>query len=656
MFSFSSTSFAQINEAARYEIDAKRIGVSPYDKDALPRSREFIRLDSTYYVGYMYEGIYKFDRSCDYLGYKQAIIPLTKALHLFEKDFRLKLQNIFSSINYFNDNKMLYGDFYEISYALRQCYNSIEMPDSSMALLNNIDSYHFQRDFFSVGADRAWLYHRNRFFTSEQHPFLKNSIAENEAMAFSECYKQINYIHKNKDINDYWYGPYQSQGDLLTVYHNLAILHDYNQNYDSSIYYYNVLANGNRVSWSNFANMQHEIGDFSAAAQNYQKPQFRSKFALNESFYYMPMLFVYGAKTKDAIAASQNKILESGSTPGFGWYSIALARGYLYDGQLDSCDFYLDKASNFKELHINTTLTQSQYDFTINLLRAQLIEKKKEQIKFLNRGWWYSPGDLFDIAQLKLEKMLLEYSLVNALANNPERTKIVYNLFCSETTVSFDESMCLLKDFCAPYFKQKYQDYTQNDKRQRINKYFRLFTAEFALEDGDEATTEKICDDLFHETIPTSKSYGDAEDMIDVQYDRLYTYRLLETLAKVSSAKKADDCMENCWGVYPQLIPFSGFQVKMNIIFDGLQNDPVVSDIVGDMKKSKIELTTDANAPKAKISFYKKADTYKVVINVWDRNGKKVVENGELLFKQQKGVGKELVMRLFGKGGAVKLS
>ncbi len=35
------------NNAKRYEIDAKRMGVNYYDKDALPRSREFIRLDST---------------------------------------------------------------------------------------------------------------------------------------------------------------------------------------------------------------------------------------------------------------------------------------------------------------------------------------------------------------------------------------------------------------------------------------------------------------------------------------------------------------------------------------------------------------------------------------------------------------------------------
>ena len=67
---FCTNVFSQAN-AKRYEIDAKRIGVNFYDKDALPRSREFIRLDSTYYVGWYYEGLFKYDRAADYIGYKK---------------------------------------------------------------------------------------------------------------------------------------------------------------------------------------------------------------------------------------------------------------------------------------------------------------------------------------------------------------------------------------------------------------------------------------------------------------------------------------------------------------------------------------------------------------------------------------------------------
>src|ERR1700749_260984 len=326
---FANNVHAQKNEAARYEIDAKRIGVRPTDKDALPRSREFIRLDSTYYVGYMYEGLYRYEHCGDYLGYKQTITPLYKALQLFEKDYGFTIKNIFSSINYFRENDARFGDFYSIVNTLELCYNSIEMPDSTRNLLQKIEGYHLQRDFFRVNCDRSWLYHRNRFFTSAKYSFLKNSIEENEKMAFQECYNQISAIYKNKAINDYWYGPYQSEDDLYSPYHYLALLHDYNQNYDSAQYYYDLLIRGNRVSWSNYANMKHEIGDFAGAVENYSKKEYKRKFSLIEADYYMPMIYVYGGKTKEAIALTQNRITESGSTPGFGWYTIALARGYL---------------------------------------------------------------------------------------------------------------------------------------------------------------------------------------------------------------------------------------------------------------------------------------------------------------------------------------
>src|SRR3954465_3230977 len=97
VFAFNKTYFSQGNPTARYEIDAKRIGVNPLDKDALPRSREFIRLDSTYYVGYMYEGIYKADRSSDYLGFKNSIPSLKKSFILLQRDYGKNLKGIFNS-------------------------------------------------------------------------------------------------------------------------------------------------------------------------------------------------------------------------------------------------------------------------------------------------------------------------------------------------------------------------------------------------------------------------------------------------------------------------------------------------------------------------------------------------------------------------------
>ena len=90
----------------------------------------------------------------------------------------------------------------------------------------------------------------------------------------------------------------------------------------------------------------------------------------------------------------------NGSTPGFGWYNIALARSYLYNGQLDSCEKAITKAAQFKELHIGTTLGQSQYDFAVNVIKLMLAKNKIARIKFLNSGWWYSLNDLSAISAL----------------------------------------------------------------------------------------------------------------------------------------------------------------------------------------------------------------------------------------------------------------
>ncbi|MBI3520153.1 MAG: hypothetical protein HY062_12475 [Bacteroidetes bacterium] len=651
---YAPSAFAQINSAARYEINAKRIGVNPASNDALPRSREFIRLDSTYYVGYMYEGLYKYNRSSDYLGYKQAIAPLRKALALLEKDYGQKLQTLYTSFQHMDANRIEFEDFYVTANTLYACYSSIEMPDSAMALLNKIDSYHFQRDFFNVGSSRAWLYHRNRFYTSKDHPFLKNSIQENEEEAFKQCYSQLAYINANRQANNYWYGDYASRDDELITYHYLALLYDYNQNYDSSRYYYSLLIAGDRVSWSNYANMEHVVGDFANAVMDYSKQEYKQRFALVESDYYLPMLFVYADLPKTSIAIAQEKITESGSIPGFGWYNIALARGYLYDGQLDSCELFLNKAANFKELHINTTLTQSQYEFTINLLRIQLIDKKMSLVKFFNSGWWYSLSGLYEMCALKAEKLLLEYALVNAMVNNPERDKLVYELFCSEATVSFDESMYLLKDFCLPFFEKKYRDYAQQDTRPKINRYFRLNVCRFLQEQGEDDEARRECEKLMNQTIPFDNSETGNDDQIDFNYEKLYAYRVFEIMTKTSSGKDYQLYRNNCFEAYPQLMLFSEVPMEMNVSFEGMQNDPVIRNVISDLSDCNIELSNKDGIPSAHIQFNKIGDTYQAIINVISANNKTVVANGELLFKKEEGIGRELAMRLFGKGGAVK--
>jgi hypothetical protein len=647
-----NTVIAQINSAARYEIDAKRIGVAPTDKDALPRSREFIRLDSTYYVGHMFEGLYKFERSADYLGYKFASVPLRKAFDLLSKDYGDRLRNLYSSPLYYSQYQNRMSDLYQIAYALQNCYNSIEMPDSSMILLDRLEKFHFQKDFFSVYNERAWIYHRNRFFTSEKFKFLKNSVEENEEMAFRCCKFQLELIARNKDINDYWFGPDQSRDDVLGVEHNLALLHCYNTNYDSAEYYYQRLIEGNRILWGNYASMQHELGNIDSSIMYYSMPQNAREHALSEPDYYLPSLYIYGARTKEAIEMVRNKIDESGSTPGFGWYNIALARSYLYDGQLDSTEFFLDKASNFRELHLHTTLTQSQYEFTINLLRVQLLDRKIDQVKFLNKGWWYSVGDLYDMLSLKIEKLMTEYVVVNELASNPERQRIVYDLFCGESTVTYDEIMYLMRDFNSGYFKNRCNYSKEHDKRVTVKKYFTLAAAQLKLENGDE-------EDALKEAMQLEGSLGPDENyLLDTANEKLFQARMFEVLAKASSneddskkARYANSLLEK----FPQLLPFSGIKMKMKLTVAG-DSDEISKEVLEELKDCNIEWAenNETNIPEVNILFRKKGKNYQVFFNVKSGNGINIVPEGRMVFKEAEGTGKELALRLFGKGGGLE--
>ncbi|MEO6221426.1 MAG: hypothetical protein ABIO81_13420, partial [Ginsengibacter sp.] len=412
IFIFLATGFYQNisaqNNGARYEIDAKRMGVNYYDKDALPRSREFIRLDSTYYVGWFYEGMYKFERAADYLGYKNCIEPLRRALSTLERNYKNNIKEIITQGNY----SIPQVDAIQMCNALYDCYSNIEQPDSVMWLLKKIRSWNIGNDFMESNIKAAWTIHRNRYYL-HKYDFLKNSVAENEQLALQHLYGAL------------------AEGNGNAIFY-LAIIHNYLLNMDSTAFYYNILKQSGGLSYNNYAHYQNTIGNFAEAIVNFENEKYAFDKRLIESYYFLPTLYINSGKSKKAIDETNSIISTMGSTPGFGWYNIALARSYLYNGQLDSCDKAINKAAQFKELHIGTTLGQAQYNFAVNVIKLILAKNKIERLKFLNKGWWYSLRDLSSIAALTGEQFLLKFALVSEIAENPERQQVIYNLFTSE--------------------------------------------------------------------------------------------------------------------------------------------------------------------------------------------------------------------------------
>lgn len=641
-------SIGQKKETKRQEIDTKRYDIDMDAEDVLPKSKEFIRMDSTYYVGWMLDGIYKFNRSADMSGYKNAATALRKSYDLILADFDGVFKTLFKNYFFLTQNYRRLEDLMMITEALTQCYDNINLPDSTMRILSYLDKYNFKInnvESHSLGLyhHKSWLYHRNRFFTNKHFYFLKNSVQANEAQALKTAYNGLAFATANEPLVNEWLGERVTLIERLQHYHNLAILHSYNKNYDSCIYYYEQLNDYGIMSENNYASFQKEIGLFSNAAHYYTiaMHQADQEHGLQEPYYYLPELLVFAGHPKKAIEQANQIITRNGSTPGFGWYNIALARGYLYDGQLDSCAIALKKAQSFKEVHIGTTLTQSQYDFTINLLKLQMLNKKVAQIKFQHKNWWYSPTLLWKILSLKIDTYLVEYNTASQLAKNPEKNRMVYDLFCSESTTTFDEVWYLLKDFSASFFERMYKDYITKDKRSNIQRYFELFEAKFQLQGGK---TKKA-------KVNFASIYSKAT--IDTAYEKLFMARLYEGLIKTNKAsdKTYTQYLNALYTTYPQLIPFSNITMPIRLVARGTDNKNI-QQVLNDLKKCNIEWTIRNDIPQAYIDFEQRGNKYRARINTFNAQGNPIVVNEEVFFSKTKNAGQEIALRLFGKGGA----
>jgi len=612
---------AQYN-AARYEIDAKRLGVNFSDKDALPRSREFIRLDSTYYVGWLYEGMFKYDRAADYLGYKNCIAPLRKAFFLFEKDYRNNFKTIFSRGYYgFAQN-----DIVQLCNALYDSYSNVEEPDSAMWLLSRIQSWNTGIDFMEYHIKAAWTIHRNRYIL-HKYSFLENTVEGNEQLALHHLYTAL------------------AAGDGNAVFY-LAIIHNYLLNIDSAAIYYDILRQTGGFSYNNYAHFQNTQGNFAAAIENFENDKYALDKRLIEAYYFLPTLYIMSGKSKYAIDETNGIISANGSTPGFGWYNIALARSYLYNGQLDSCQNAIDKAAQFKEVHIGTTLGQAQYDFAVNVIKLLLIKNKIERIKFLNSGWWYSLKDLSEISALTGEEFLLKFALVSELADNPERSLVIYNIFTSENVIGFDEILTLLKDISPAYFEQIYKQKEATETRKNIIRYMQLFYGEFAYENHD-----------YKESMQTFQNILNTA-LVDTAHEKLFIARLYQSLARSYShdgeKEKTAEMKYNFFKEYPQLLPFSGFTIKMNLSTNA-DND-IEKNIIKGLRNCAIDFTNESgsNIGYATVNFSWLKTKYEVDYKVTDATGAIIVPQKKMYFRKETGVGKELALRLCGVDGPVE--
>lgn len=638
----NAQSLAERKAAQRYEVDAKRMGVDVNSEDALPRSREFIRIDSTYYVGWMFEGAYKYNHAADYLGFKNASVPLERALRLMERDYKKQLSTRTANLMTYFQVYKYHLDYTLTANYLMTCYANMEEQQQVFNLLRRVAKWNFQRDFYmDVYNYLGWTVHRNRFYTNAKYPFLKNSIDANERLANSYLDTGLMRIAKNKPLNEKIFQPGYEKPDLLAVYHYKSILYSYVFNIDSAEFYYGLMRDAGVLPHNNYATFKAITGYFRIAENEYrlagetQGPDKR----LQEWVYYSSMLDIYKALPKTGIDLTKGMIKANGSTPGFGWYNIAVARCLLYDGQNEEALHYINKAAAFKELHIGTTLGQTHYDFSIQLLKLVQKLNELEAQKFENSNWWYNPQVLGNMAKLTAERYLQQFLIINQFAQNPERDRVVYKLFSTESTVSWDEIWYLLRDFSTKFFLQKFQKEQQQDKRKNIVRYYQYFIAKLNMQQGNYNKAMQILNTIL------------ANPTIDAEYEKLLLARVLQ--AQAECAKETNDettkneRLYRFYQYYPQLVPYTGLKMNMRLHISGAED----KDFVNRLKSCNINWIDGGAtpAPEVHLVFKHVGNKKSVGYYVMDNAGRYMVKQQNMSYNKAEDAVK-LAYRLFGVG------
>lgn len=633
----------------RYEIDAKRLGVYYTSENAMPRSREFKRIDSTYYVGWMFEGTYRYERAADYRGFKLAAEQLQRAMDLMYKDYKKEITTRTGIVDLFYRNYQLRQDYDYVGYQLMNAYSNMERPDLVWEHLQFCKGVNHQLEtYMDTYSYLAWTVHRNRFYTSDKYPFLKNSIPENEAYAHKLLDTAELKLKADAVLNDKMFMGNYFKTNISSMWHYRSILYSYSLDIKNAGDTYKKLKKTYSFPENNYATFCAIQGKFREAAfyYNQAKDQDQGDKRLNESFYYSSILNVYRNLPKVGVQEIKDIISANGTTPGFGWYNLALSRALLYDGQLAAAKKNTETAEQFKEIHRGTTLGQSHYDFTTALLQLVIKEKEINQIKFMNRGWWYSFSNLGKLAQLSTEKYGLQFLIINQLAANPERELVIYKLFSTENTVSYDEIWYLVKDFSTNFFLKKYKEYAEKDDRGALKKYYEYFIAKLYMEKGDYKVAKKYLTRILSGTD------------IDVEYENLFLARVYIAYAKCQESlgqeKSAKQYLCKAYEVYPQLIPFERQQIDIKLHASATTGTE--KELISELRKKNINWVNDGKSSKAIdvfVSFGNK-ENYPTVTFETSYNSKVVVSKKTFTYEDPQKAAKELALYIFNIGNEEK--
>jgi tetratricopeptide (TPR) repeat protein len=639
---WSVISFASLAQnAVRKQLDSEREGSFTDDK-MYEKAKSFIRRDSTYYLGYLLEGGYLFYRANDELGFRKAIVPLRKALEKIELDYDPLLRTRSNNYNVYGPNYKFHFDYGLITYYLSRCYQNVELQDKAMEVLRHIRDRDFQVE---VNMDSyntmAWIYHRNRVYTSSRFPFLKNTVKENVRAANLCLDSALQKIQNDLPMNMGLFDPQFINRQYLSTFHYKAMIYDYLLEIDSANYYYDVLIQNNAYSSNNYAEFKLAMGEFEDAEMYFQEAEERetdNEKNTKEYYYMRGSLAIYRGHPEKADTLLTEVLKSQGSTPGYGWHAIGLARAQHYEGLTAESQEHANKAARFQELHIGTTWGQEQYNLAVASLNYINQVQFKNEYFFEHDEWyfWLNPLNWYRWIKYTLTIRHHKMVLASLVAENPEREQVLYSLFSPENLITFDEVWSVIEGFGNEYFIDIYKKRLQTDKRPQLKKYFEYVLGKLYLAEGKEA----IAKQYFQQALNKINAENDP-------YETLLTARVYEGLALASDGEEKELYIQQLYNVYPQLVPFTKLTMSLQL------NVPetitkLQKEIVGDLKASNINFTNGTDAPVATLTFKSQGQALDVIYSV--KLGKQVVQQGTLRVEQEgrEEAGRLIAYRLFG--------
>ena len=636
IFSATKISFAQ--NSIRQQIDSEREGSFLEDK-TYEKARGFIRRDSAYYVGHLLEGAYLFFRANDQLGFNKAIGPLQKALNKIEYDFDPLLRTRTNNYQVYSANYRYHFDYGLITYFLGRCYQNVERQDKAMGVLRHIRDRNFQLEINSDSYNTmAWLYHRNRVYTSKQFPFLKNSVKENVEAANKCLDSALRKIRNDFAVNNGLYDPNMLNRQYLSTFHYKAMIHDYLLDIDSANYYYDQLIQNQAYSSNNYAEFKLAMGEFEEAELFFQEAEERenSPEKTTKEYYYMRgTLATYRGHPEKADSLLNDVLQKQGSTPGYGWHCIGLARAQHYEGLTAESQDRTNKAARFQELHIGTTWGQEQYNLAVASLNYINQLQFKKEYWFEHHEWyfWLNPINWYRWIKYTLEVRHHKMVLASLVAENPERDQVIYSMFSPENLITFDEVWAVIDGFGNEYFIDVYKKRLATDKRPRLKKYFRYFLGKLYLAEGKDSEAIKYFEQVLNDP--------DRDD----PYQTMLLARTLEGLALASDGAEQRNYTQQLYKLYPQLVPFTDLTMSFRLKVAGNPNK-MGEEILDELRSSRMDFTEDKNVPAVTLSFTPQGEALDINYSV--HSGEQLIQ-GTLRVEQHEmdGAGKLLAYRLF---------